>query len=335
MQLSLARSGSSQFRVSSSLGALASQLQGPWVPTAPPSLYLRNDCRYFCNGREGALMRAAAAEPRWLSNVYSGWGGAVRCFAGGKQKGGETAKEKKLRRLLRKINPDAANMGEHAGEVDDDSRDCQYQRQQRRKGAEREGRAAAGLEGFEAEAEAARQQMENQLQHLAGKLKEMQISRPHVEVFEQIQVHVGGSTKRLGELAQVLIRGNSFVRLTIFNDQHLSKVVSALRQTDERWSITEEGPTIVRVQLPKMTEELRSSFVSQAKAAAEGCKVQVRRVRQDFRSKLHSVCSQTKGADESLKREKEQQLQHMTDDAVRRANQLLNDKLKQLAASPT
>lgn len=65
------------------------------------------------------------------------------------------------------------------------------------------------------------------------------------------------------------------------------------------------------------------------------CKVQIRRVRQEARSKLHSLWEHTKGGEENMKREKEQQLQKLTDDAIKRASSLLNDKLKQLAAPIT
>lgn len=119
--------------------------------------------------------------------------------------------------------------------------------------------------------------------------------------------------------------------MTLFSGQHLSKVVSALRKTDESWAIVEEGPTTVRVQLPRMSEDLRSTFVSKAKAATEECKMQIRRVRQESRTKLHSLLERPPRLEDSVKREKEEELQKLTDEAIKQASNLLNGKLKQFA----
>ncbi|CDJ67637.1 ribosome recycling factor domain-containing protein, putative [Eimeria necatrix] len=81
-----------------------------------------------------------------------------------------------------------------------------------------------------------------------------------------------------------------------------------------------------------MTEELRSSFAAQAKAAAEECKVHIRRVRQEARGKLRALYKDSSSS-EGSKRDEEQQLQQITDAATKQATQLLSEKLKQLAAT--
>ncbi|KAL8439282.1 hypothetical protein Efla_003919 [Eimeria flavescens] len=104
--------------------------------------------------------------------------GSARWASGG----GESAKEKRLRRMLKKLNTSADSKETHsaAGE-----------REERRPAAA----AAAADRGRAAEesrkaAAAAEQQMLLQLQRLEMKLKELQVTRPQPETFERIQVQV-------------------------------------------------------------------------------------------------------------------------------------------------
>lgn len=132
----------------------------------------------------------------WLAGAewcLRGLGGpylaAIRRASGGAGKGGESAKEKKLRRLLKKLNSDASQKRSPGGREphEEDTAD----RQQRRSGADRE-RVLADCESVAAAAE---QQMRRQLMHLEGKLKELQVARPQPEVFERISVHIAGTNR--------------------------------------------------------------------------------------------------------------------------------------------
>lgn len=62
------------------------------------------------------------------------------------------------------------------------------------------------------------------------------------------------------------------------------------------------------------------------------CKVHIRKARQEGRIKLQNIYSQTK-TDGNIKREKEQQLQQMTDAAVKKAGELMQEKIKILEAT--
>ncbi|CDJ35972.1 ribosome recycling factor domain-containing protein, putative [Eimeria mitis] len=175
-----------------------------------------------------------------------------------------------MRRMLKKLNYVAEGDAPHK----ENTRDWQPQEhQQTRRGREEKDRGSFDSKNTEAEAEAAleaaQQQMNGHLGDLVSRLKDLDVSRPKISTFEDIQVQVAGGNKRLSDLAQVQIKGSSVVVLTLFSEQHLSKVISALRRTDENWRIVEDGPVTVRVQLPKMTEDLRNSFIAQAKAATE------------------------------------------------------------------
>lgn len=260
--------------------------------------------------------------------------GSSRPFSGGKQKSGETAKQKRMRRMLKKLNyvteEDTPSMETTS---DWQSKDLQQQRRGERGGEKDRGYDSKKTEAeAEAAVAAAQQQMNRHLHNLSVCLKDLDVARPKISTFEEIKVQAAGRNKPLSDLAQVQIKGNSVVILTLFSEQHLSKVISALRREDENWRIVEEGPVTVRVQLPKMTEELRASFTAQAKAATEECKVRIRRVRQDTRAKHRSLFKDSRTCEDTRKNE-EQQLQKITDDAIKQATQFLADKLRQLAAA--
>lgn len=62
------------------------------------------------------------------------------------------------------------------------------------------------------------------------------------------------------------------------------------------------------------------------------CKVQIRRVRQDARAKHRSLFKDSRASEVTRKNE-EQRLQQITDDAIKQATQFLADKVRQLAGS--
>ncbi|KAL8274357.1 hypothetical protein Esti_001679 [Eimeria stiedai] len=307
------------------LAPLAASTSAPWENTFVKSLKGGACAASVCGGRS-FLERCGgssshADQGRWASE--------------GKVKRGESAKEKKLRRLLNKLNAVEDKSKQLAGAAPHEAEEGGPTRQRGRgeSGGGDNSRATVEAECKQI-AVRAEQHMQQQLQHLESRLKGLQVARPQLETFERIQVHVGGSTRLLADVGQVVIRGSSVVRVTLFSGQHLAKVVSALRNTDESWAIVEEGPNTVRVQLPRMNAELRSSFISKAKTATEECKVQIRRVRQEARGKLHGLREKARGLDDSRKRENEQHLQKLTDDAVKRASGLLNAKLQELTNPP-
>lgn len=126
----------------------------------------------------------AMGAPCWFRKGAPGALGTIRCSSGGKSKGGENAKEKRIKRLLRKLNTNAANQDEP------EARETGYPKEtgETRRGGARGG----GLEGFDVAAAAAQQQMQKQLEMLESRLKEFQVTRPQLDMFERIQVHIAG-----------------------------------------------------------------------------------------------------------------------------------------------
>ena len=172
------------------------QLRGAGVPlrtfTRYPFRWYDHDFEIETGGRLGpthwSVSWIQAGGPHTSRFEALGRAEAPRWFSGGKQKGGESAKEKKLRRLLKKLNPSEVNEADETEETEGAS----DRHQHRRKGGEREG-AGLRLAQFEDAATEAQQQMEKSLQQLTCRLKEMQVARPQIEIFEKIQVHIGST----------------------------------------------------------------------------------------------------------------------------------------------
>lgn len=180
-------------------------LVSAWRVTGPQGQ--RSSCVFgWCVSKAGGKTKSRGGFGlHW--NMAACWGFSLpvewsRSFSSGKQKCGDTAKEKKMRRMLRRLNYVAQE-----AQPRENTRGCQTQEQQqprRGRGGEKD-RGDYDSKKTEAEAEAAvaaaQQQMNGHLRNLSSRLKDLDVSRPKITTFEEIQVQVACNLKTLNFLA--------------------------------------------------------------------------------------------------------------------------------------
>lgn len=120
---------------------------------------------------------------------------AYRSFTGGKQKCVESAKEKRMRRILKRLNY-ATEGDAHPIPNTREWHPQEAQHQPKRGQGGEKRRLCFDSNEAEAEAEAAvaaaEEQMNFHLRNLSSRLKDLDVSRPKISAFEEIQVHVAG-----------------------------------------------------------------------------------------------------------------------------------------------
>ncbi|KEP63005.1 UNVERIFIED_CONTAM: ribosome recycling factor protein [Hammondia hammondi] len=196
---------------------------------------------------------------------------------------------------------------------------------------ERVGRGDSAAEVFSVAAYEA--DMKAAIDKMVQDISALLVHRERAEHFERITVSAGGEKRRLSDLAQVVVRGASTVHVHVFSEANLSKVMSALRAADSKWTLQQEGNTAVRLQLPKVTPEMREELKTKARVFLVTAKSAVRNLRQAGRSHLHKLQFKSRSIDDVKRRELDASLTTLMETYVGKCDKVFNEKMQQFLLS--
>ena len=118
------------------------------------------------------------------------------------------------------------------------------------------------------------------LQHLHGEYAKLQTGRAHAALVEHIKVASYGQKQELRTLAGISIADARTIVIQPWDRGILYEVETALRDLDLGASPVNDG-TVIRINLPPMTEERRKHLVKVVHELAEESRIAVRQRRQD------------------------------------------------------
>ncbi|CSC20193.1 ribosome recycling factor [Vibrio cholerae] len=116
--------------------------------------------------------------------------------------------------------------------------------------------------------------------------------------------------------------------ITVFDRELTQKVEKAILMSDLGLNPMSAG-TIIRVPLPPLTEERRRDLVKIVRGEAEGGRVAVRNIRRDANNDLKALLKD-KEISEDDERRAQEEIQKLTDAAVKKIDDVLAAKEKEL-----
>src|SRR3989344_196168 len=123
-------------------------------------------------------------------------------------------------------------------------------------------------------------EMEEVLKHFHGEYAKLQTGRAHAALIEHAKVAVYGQKQELRTLAGISIQDARTIVVQPWDRGILYEVETALRDLDLGASPVNDG-TVIRINLPPMTEERRKHLVKVVHELAEEARITVRQRRQD------------------------------------------------------
>ena len=116
--------------------------------------------------------------------------------------------------------------------------------------------------------------------------------------------------------------------ITVFDKELTQKVEKAIMMSDLGLNPMSAG-TIIRVPLPPLTEERRKDLVKIVRGEAEGGRVAIRNIRRDANGDLKALLKE-KEISEDEDRKGQDEIQKLTDAAVKQVDEVLAAKEKEL-----
>ena len=170
--------------------------------------------------------------------------------------------------------------------------------------------------------------MEKSVEALKGQLSKIRTGRAHPSLLDGIQVSYYGANTPLRQVANVSVEDARTLTISVFDKSLIQAVEKAILQSDLGLNPMSAGTTI-RVPLPPLTEERRRDLVKVVRNEAEGARVAVRNIRRDANADLKTLLKD-KEIGEDDERKAADEVQKLTDAFVKKVDEVLADKEKEL-----
>eukprot|EP01031_Cornospumella_fuschlensis_P037787 gene37787-45905_t len=147
-------------------------------------------------------------------------------------------------------------------------------------------------------------------------------------MLDRVSVMYYGTPTPLSQVARVASSGAQQLVVDPFEKGMLKDIEKAILEADLNVSPVNDG-SVVRINIPPLTEERRKDLVKQAKTLCEEGKVAVRNVRRDFVEKVKAA-EKDKSISKDDSKDFQDDLQKLTDDFIKKLDNLLKTKEKDL-----
>lgn len=173
----------------------------------------------------------------------------------------------------------------------------------------------------------AEERMQMAAMYLEEELARIRAGRANVAILDSVRVNSYGSMVPLNQVATVQVPDPRTIAIRPWDKKTIRDIEKAIMDSDV--GITpENNGELIRLNLPQPTEERRRELVKQCNKIGERTKVEVRNVRGDIKDKLKKAIKD--GLSEDNEKDAEESLQKTHDKYIKRIEELLADKQKEI-----
>jgi len=173
----------------------------------------------------------------------------------------------------------------------------------------------------------AREAMEKSTQSLRRDYQRVRTGRASTALLDGLQVEYYGTPTPLNQLANLTVPDPRMIVISPYDKGAIGAIERAIQTSDLGVTPSNDGK-VVRIAIPPLTEERRKDLVKQVRKLAEEHKVGVREGRRDALSMLKDL--QSDGLSEDDRRRAEKQVQDVTDEFVKKIDEMSGQKEKEV-----
>ena len=172
--------------------------------------------------------------------------------------------------------------------------------------------------------------MERTLEHLDEEFGAVRAGRANAKVLDRITVEYYGSETALNAVANISSPDARTLVIQPWDSSLLKEIQKAILASDLGINPQNDGK-IIRLTFPQLTEERRKELTKQVKKYAEDAKVAMRNVRRDGMDYVKKLKKNNEITEDDQKKA-EKDLQDMLDKYIKRVDETLAAKEKELMA---
>ena len=170
--------------------------------------------------------------------------------------------------------------------------------------------------------------MNKSLEALRRELAKIRTGRAHPSLLEHVQVDYYGSEVPISQAASVSIEDARTLAVTAWDKTMVGVIEKAILKSDLGLNPVTAG-TVIRIPLPPLTEERRIELGKVVHHEGENAKIAIRNIRRDANHHIQELLKE-KEISEDEERRSAQEIQQITDAAVKQSDEIVAEKEKEL-----
>ena len=176
----------------------------------------------------------------------------------------------------------------------------------------------------------AQTRMHKSVEALRHTLLKLRTGRASTALVEHLKVNYYGSDMPLSQVASIAVSDARSLTITPWEKQIVGAVEKAILASDLGLTPNTAGTTI-RLNLPALTEERRKELSKVVHSEGEDAKVAIRNIRRDANHQVKELLKE-KAITEDEERRSEEEIQKLTDAAIREVDEGVKAKETELMA---
>ena len=172
--------------------------------------------------------------------------------------------------------------------------------------------------------------MSSAVSHYEKELNTLRTSRANPSMLDNIFVDAYGSKTPLNQLGNISVQDASTITIQIWDSSLIKSIENAITESNLGINPQTDGQ-LVRLPIPKLSEERRLEIIKIASEFAENSKVTIRNIRRDFIDISKNEKKNSNLSEDDLKT-KLNEIQRITDNNIEKIDKILelkkNDILK-------
>ena len=166
--------------------------------------------------------------------------------------------------------------------------------------------------------------MNNAVSHFEKELNSLRTSRANPAMLDSIFVDAYGSKTPLKQLGNISIQDANTITIQIWDTSLIKSIENSITESNLGINPQTDGQ-LIRLPIPKLSEERRKEITKIASEFAENSKVTIRNIRRDFIDNSKNEKKNSNLSEDELKR-KITEIQKITDSNIEKIDKILELK---------
>ena len=166
--------------------------------------------------------------------------------------------------------------------------------------------------------------MSSAILHFEKELNSLRTSRANPSMLDNIFADAYGSKTPLNQLGNISVQDASTITIQVWDLSLIKSVESAITESNLGINPQTDGQ-LIRLPIPKLSEERRKEIIKIASEFAENSKVTIRNIRRDFIENSKNEKKTSNLSEDDLKRTINQ-IQKITDNNIDKIDKILETK---------
>ncbi|MCK4416789.1 MAG: ribosome recycling factor [Candidatus Latescibacteria bacterium] len=175
---------------------------------------------------------------------------------------------------------------------------------------------------------AVKEKMQKALQSLGQQMASVRTGKANISLLDKIRVDCYGSLLPLNQVASIGAPEVSLITIQPWDKEMLPKIEKSIQASDLGLTPSNDG-SIIRLQIPSLTEERRKELARVVKRLAEDSRVEIRNIRREANDTLKKQEKSAELSEDDSHRLMEK-VQDLTDEFIEEIDDLLKKKEEEI-----